>query len=180
MLETNFAFASATEILKSIRSKKISPVEITRLYLDRIERLNPQLNSYLTIASDQAIKTAKSAEQAVMQGDKLGPLHGIPISIKDLESTKGIRTTGGSLIFNERIPTKDSIVVERVKKAGAIILGKTNTSEFGLLGRTENLLGNPSRNPWNPEYTAGGSSGGSASALVAGLCPISLGSDGGG
>ena len=110
----------------------------------------------------------------------LGPLHGVPISIKDLELTKGVRTTSGCLVFKDRMPDEDSIVVERVKESGAIILGKTNTPEFGHRGTTENLLGDACRNPWNTERTPGGSSGGAAAALAAGLCAISTGSDGGG
>ena len=105
------------------------------------------------------MQRARDAEAAVARGDNLGPLHGVPISIKDLELTKGIRTTSGSLHFKDRIPDEDSIVVERVRKAGAIILGKTNTPEFGHKGTTENLLGDACRNPWNTERTPGGSSG---------------------
>ena len=180
MTETDLAFASATELRELVATKKVSPVEITRLYLDRIDDLNPRLNSYLTVTHDEAMRTARWAEAAVMRGDRLGPLHGVPISIKDLEATKGIRTTGGSLVYKDRVPSEDSVVVERVRGAGAVILGKTNTSEFGLLGRTENLIGDPCRNPWNPERTAGGSSGGAGAALVAGLCPLATGSDGGG
>ena len=120
------------------------------------------------------------AEQAVVSGESLGLLHGLPVSIKDLEMTRGMRTTGGSLIFKDRVPDEDSIVVERVRNAGAVILGKTNTPEFGLLGRTENRLGGPCRNPWNLARTSGGSSGGAAAAIAAGLCVLATGSDGGG
>ena len=116
----------------------------------------------------------------MMNGIDKGPLHGVPVSIKDLEMTKGIRTTGGSLIYRDRIPAADSTVVERVRAAGAIILGKTNTPEFGLLGHTQNLLGDHCRNPWNTELTTGGSSGGAGSSLAAGLCSLATGSDGGG
>jgi len=174
------AFTPATELRRLIATKQLSPVELVDLYLRRIQRLDGALHSYLTVAADQALEAARAAEAAVMQGDALGPLHGVPISIKDLESTRGIRTTGGSLAFEHRIPDKDSIVVERVRASGAIILGKTNTPEFGLLGTTENRLGEDCRNPWDPERTSGGSSGGAASALAAGLCAISTGTDGGG
>ena len=180
MTDSDLAFAPALEVRDLIAAKQVSPVEITELYLRRIESLDPQLNSYLTVTADEAMDAARSAEAAITRGEQLGPLHGVPISIKDLESTNGIRTTGGSLIYKDLVPTEDSVVVERVLGAGAVILGKTNTPEFGLLGRTENLLGEPCRNPWNTERTAGGSSGGAGAAVVAGLCSLATGSDGGG
>ena len=123
---------------------------------------------------------ARAAEAAVMRGDELGPLYGVPISIKDLELTKGIRTTSGSLVFQDRIPDEDSVVVERVRQAGAIPLGKTNVPEFGLIGANENRLGDHCRNPWNPDRTTGASSGGAGAAVAAGLCALATGSDGGG
>ena len=179
-INENLAFTPASELAALIADKQVSPVELTALYFERIERLDGQLHAYLTLCRDEAMQAAKDAENAVMRGDALGPLHGVPISIKDLELTKGIRTTSGSLPFKDRIPDEDSIVVERVKASGAIILGKTNTPEFGHRGTTENLLGEPCRNPWNTERTPGGSSGGAAAALAAGLCAIATGSDGGG
>lgn len=179
-MDENLAFAPASEQRRLIADKQVSPVELTALYLERIERLDPQLNAYLTVARDEAIAAAQASEDAVMSGEADGALHGVPISVKDLEMTKGIRSTSGSLPFKDRIPEADSAVVERVKAAGAIILGKTNTPEFGHRGTTENLLGDACRNPWNTERTPGGSSGGAASALAAGLCAISTGSDGGG
>ena len=177
---TNLAFEPATKLHEMIAEKEISPVELTRLYLDRIEKLNPVLNAYLTVDPDRALDAARQAEEAVTRGDELGPLHGVPISIKDLQITKGLRTTGGSAIFKNRVPKEDSIAVERIRAAGAIILGKTNTPEFGLLGVTVNKLGEGTRNPWNPDRTTGGSSGGAAAATVAGLCALAEGSDGGG
>ena len=179
-MDENLAFAPASEVTELIAGKQVSPVELVELYLSRIEKLDSQLNSYLTVSSDEAIQGAKSAEDAVVRGDDLGPLHGLPISIKDLEITEGIRTTSGSFIYKDRVPSEDSIVVERVRKAGAIILGKTNTPEFGLLGTTENRLGDHCRNPWNTGRTTGGSSGGAGAAVVAGLCSLATGSDGGG
>jgi aspartyl-tRNA(Asn)/glutamyl-tRNA(Gln) amidotransferase subunit A len=174
------AFTPATELRKMIAAKKVSPVELTELYFRRIDNLDKRLNNYLTLDHDGAMESARSAERAVMKGAKLGPLHGLPISIKDLEITKGLRTTGGSLAFKNRVPTEDSVVAERIKKAGAIVLGKTNTPEFGLLGRTENRLGDPCRNPWDPTRNTGGSSGGAGGSAVAGLCALAQGSDGGG
>ena len=179
-METSLAFTSATEIRRLFLNKELSPVELTRLFLDRIDAIDGQLNSYLTISAEEALDLAREAEKAMMNGIDKGPLHGVPVSIKDLEMTKGTRTTGGSLIYRDRIPTADSTVVERIRAAGAIILGKTNTPEFGLLGHTQNLLGDHCRNPWNTELTTGGSSGGAGSSLAAGLCSLATGSDGGG
>ena len=180
MTDRDLAFAPASEHLRLIAGKQVSPVELTQLYLDRIEELDGWLNSYLTVTADEALAGAREAEAAVARGDELGPLHGLPISIKDLELTAGIRTTGGSLAFKDRVPTEDSVVVERIRKAGAVILGKTNTPEFGLLGSTENRLGDHCRNPWNTERTSGGSSGGAGASVAAGLCSLASGSDGGG
>lgn len=175
-----FAFMDTTELVGKIKSKEASPVEAVDEYLDRIDKLNPKLNAFLTVAADEAREGAKKAEEAVMKGGDLPPLHGVPLAVKDLELTKGIRSTMGSLVFKDQIPEEDSIIVERLRKAGVIILGKTNTPEFGASGTTENKLGDHCRNPWNPERTTGGSSGGSGAALAAGLCPLATGSDGGG
>ena len=179
-IEENLAFAPATELKELIANKKVSPVEITQLYLDRINTLDGQLNSYLTVTSELALESARKAEKAVIDGDELGPLHGIPISIKDLQMTKGVKTTGGSLAYKDRVPDADCAVVERVLSAGAIMLGKTNSPEFGLLGANENRLGDPCRNPWNPERTSGGSSGGAGASVIAGLTSLATGGDGGG
>jgi aspartyl-tRNA(Asn)/glutamyl-tRNA(Gln) amidotransferase subunit A len=180
MLDEELAFAPAAELRDLIASHAISPVELTDLYLSRIQRIDGRLNSYLTIAAESARESAQIAEAAVMRGRTLGPLHGVPVSVKDLDLTRGIRTTGGSLAFADRVPDQDSLVVERLRSAGAVILGKTNTPEFGLSGTTENRLGEPCRNPWDPIRTSGGSSGGAAAAVVAGLCALSTGTDGGG
>ena len=180
MTDTELAFASATDLRGKIASKEVSPVELVDMFCDRIEALDSSLNSYLTVDREGALETAKAAEQAVMDGQDLGPLHGVPISVKDLEMTRGLRTTGGSLVFKDRVPEADSIVVERVRESGAVILGKTNTPELGLLGHTMNRLGDHCRNPWNTERTTGGSSGGAGAALAAGLCTVATGSDGGG
>ena len=179
-MDTNLAFTSAVELRKLIDSKSVSIVEVTQLFLDRIEEFNPKLNAYLAQRPDQALADARAAQEAVDRGDTLGPLHGIPISIKDLEATKDMNTTMGSAVFRDRATEMDSIVVERIRQAGAIVLGKTNTPEFGIKPSTENKLGDPCRNPWNIERTPGGSSGGAAAALAAGLCTVSQGSDGGG
>jgi aspartyl-tRNA(Asn)/glutamyl-tRNA(Gln) amidotransferase subunit A len=179
-MENNLAFSPATEVRRLIADREVSPVELTGMFLERIDALDGKLNSYLTVSADSALAEARAAEDAVMSGEELGPLHGVPISVKDLEMSAGIRTTGGSLLFEDRVPAVDSAVVERVKAAGAVILGKTNTPEFGLLGHTQNRLGDHCRNPWNTERTTGGSSGGAGASVVAGLCTLATGSDGGG
>ena len=179
-MDSELCFAPATELRSKIDDKEISIVELTQLFLDRIQLLNPKLNAYLTVCEEQALAAAQEAQKDIEQGNHRGSLHGIPISIKDLEMTQGITTTMGSLIYKDSIPSFDSVVVERVKESGAIILGKTNTPEFGQSGTTENLLGGPCRNPWDINRTPGGSSGGAASALAAGLCTLATGSDGGG
>ena len=157
MVDEALAFASATELLKLISTKQVSPVELTELYFSRIDRLDSRLNSYLLLTHDVAMDAAKAAEAAVMRGDDLGPLHGLPIAIKDTQMTKGVRSTTGALVFKDRIPERDAAIVERVRDAGAIMLGKTNASEFGLVGTCENRLGDDGRNPWNTDRTPGGS-----------------------
>jgi aspartyl-tRNA(Asn)/glutamyl-tRNA(Gln) amidotransferase subunit A len=173
-------YMPATELGAAIRAKQISPVEVTDAVLTRLERLNPKLNAFCTITAAAARAAAKEAEAAVMRGDPVGALHGIPVSIKDLVATQGVRTTHGSKLYEEFIPDEDAPVVERLKRAGAIILGKTNTPEFGHKAITDNLLFGPSRNPWSLEHTPGGSSGGAAAALAAGLGPLAVGTDAGG
>jgi Asp-tRNA(Asn)/Glu-tRNA(Gln) amidotransferase A subunit family amidase len=179
-MDSPLCFAPATELIKKIAAKEVSIVELTEMFYQRIEGFNPKLNAYLALCPDQALAEARQAQEAVQKGEPLGPLHGIPISVKDLELTRGIPTTLGSVVFRDRVPDFDSVVVERVRQAGAIILGKTNTPEFGQSGTTENKLGDACRNPWNLERTPGGSSGGAASALASGLCALATGSDGGG
>ena len=180
MVDEALAFAPATDLLKLIASKKVSPVELTENYFERIDRLDPRLNSYLLLTHDEALTSAKAAEKAVVRGEVLGTLHGLPISIKDAQMIKGVRTTNGSLVFKDRVPNRDAAVVERVRDAGAIILGKTNVPEFSLVGTCENRLGDHGRNPWNTDLTPGGSSGGAAAAVAACLSPLALGGDGGG
>ena len=180
--ERELSFTPAYELAEMIRSKKLSPVELTEVILKRIRELNPKLNAYLTVVEDGAMQAARDAERAVSAGDDLGPLHGIPVSLKDLVDTKGIRTTLGSVVFRNNIPQAEGPMVKRLKQAGAIIIGKTNTPECGL-GRgsqTENKLLGATRNPWNIDRAPGGSSGGAAAAVAAGISPLAQGSDGGG
>ncbi len=174
------AYASATDLLRLIAAKQVSPVELTELFLDRIERLDGRLHSFLLLTPDLAREQASAAEQAVQRGEALGLLHGLPIPIKDTQMTAGMRTTSGSVWFEDRVPERDDAVVERVRAAGAVIPGKTNASELGFVGTCQNLLGPDGGNPWNPDHTPGGSSAGAAAALAAYLCPLATGSDGGG
>jgi aspartyl-tRNA(Asn)/glutamyl-tRNA(Gln) amidotransferase subunit A len=149
--------------------------------LDRIARINPRLNAYVLVTAEQARKDAKAAERALgKKGAALGPLHGIPFSVKDLVITRNVTTTFGTPLYRDHVPTEDAPMVERLKKAGAIMLGKTNTPTFGWIGATHNLLFGVTRNPWNPERTPGGSSGGASAACAAGLAPLHVGTDGGG
>ena len=171
---------SASDLATAIRTKKLSPVEVVRFLLGRIAAINPKINAYVTITEDSAMAAAKEAEDAVMKGRQLGPLHGVPIAIKDTNFTKGVRTTMGSRLMEDFVPEEDSVHVERLKKAGAIVLGKTNTPEFAAKAVTENLVFGITRNPWNLERTPGGSSGGSAAAVAAGLAPLATGNDAGG
>ena len=179
-VDESLAFVDSVELLSLYSNREVSPVEVTELYIDRIERLNGKLNAFLECTFEQARQRAIEAEAEITKGKIKSHLLGVPLGIKDLEFTAGIRTTGGSLIFEDRIPDMDSIVVERIKSAGAVILGKTNTPEFGLLGETRNRLGEDCRNPWDMSKTPGGSSGGAAAALASGMCALATGSDGGG
>ena len=179
-LDESLAFASATELRALIADGQITSTELTELYLSRIEALDGQLHSYLTVTPEIALDQAAKADAATARGESLGPLHGLPISIKDLQMTKGVRTTGGSLAYKDRVPDANASFIDRIFDAGAVMLGKTNTPEFGHLGACENRLGPSCSNPWNPERTAGGSSGGAGAAIAAGLCALATGGDGGG
>jgi Asp-tRNA(Asn)/Glu-tRNA(Gln) amidotransferase A subunit family amidase len=160
-----------------IRDKEVSPVEVVDAVLARIDRINPRINAYCTVTVDHARAAAREAEAAVTRSGTLGPLHGVPYSLKDLTPTKGIRTTMGSKIFEHNVPSEDAILVERMRAAGAILLGKTNTPEFGIKPFTDNRLFGATANPWALDRSAGGSSGGAAAAVAAGLCPLAEGSD---
>ena len=186
MTDSDIAFASIEEIGKLFRKRKFSPVEVTKLMLARIERLNPKLNAYLTVTGELALAQAEKAEAELFapRGRKgyrdRGSLHGIPISLKDNIYTKDIRTTAGSKILKEFVPQRDAVVVSLLKEAGAIILGKTNLHEFAYGVTTNNPHFGRTRNPWDVSHIPGGSSGGSAAAVAAGLCYGSIGTDTGG
>ncbi len=156
MLEEALAFEPGWKLAAKLRDKDISSVELTELFLSRIERIDSQVNSYLTVTSELALSQARDADAAIAKDGLRSPLHGLPLSIKDLVVTEGIRTTRGSVAFRDWVPDADDIVAERVRASGAVFLGKTNTPEFGHRGSTENLLGEPCRNPWNVSRTPGG------------------------
>jgi aspartyl-tRNA(Asn)/glutamyl-tRNA(Gln) amidotransferase subunit A len=173
-------FATIETLSGLLAKKKISPVELTKLYLSRIERLNPKLNAFLTVASESALAEAQSAERELLRGKRRGALHGIPVALKDNISTRNLRTTMGSAILRDFVPREDATVVRKLRQAGAILLGKTNLHEFAYGVTSENPHYGAVRNPWNTERIAGGSSGGSAVAVAAGLCVAAIGSDTGG
>lgn len=173
-------FLPATGLAEAYRARQLSPVEVTEGVLRRIERINPAINAFVTVTADVAMEAARASERRFATGEIAGPLDGVPVGIKDLSPTKGIRTTHGSRIFADHVPEEDAPIVERLKAGGAVILGKTNTPEFGWKSPTDNPLFGPTRNPWNLERTAAGSSGGSAAAVACGLGPIATGGDGGG
>lgn len=170
---------TAVELRNHIQAKQLSPVEVMNAYLARIESEDKKWNAYVTL-NERALEEAKKAEAIIMKNEKVGLLHGMPIAIKDLTPTKGILTTYGSPVFKDYIPNHEPTFLKRVKAAGAIVLGKTNTPEFGHKGLTDNPLFGTTKNPWNEKLTPGGSSGGSAVAVAAKLAPFAEGSDGGG
>ena len=178
--DRELAFTPAYQLVEMMRRRELSPVELMELTLRRIEEINPKLNAYLTVAGESAMEGARKAEKELVSKSDVGLLHGIPVSIKDLNATKGIRTTMGSVAYKDFIPETEGTLLKRLKAAGAIIIGKTNTPEFGMAGSTENKLGDACRNPWNAEMTSGGSSGGAAAGVAAGISPLAQGSDGGG
>jgi aspartyl-tRNA(Asn)/glutamyl-tRNA(Gln) amidotransferase subunit A len=171
---------SLTEAARLVREKKVSPVELTRGCLERIERLNPRFNAFITVTAEPALQQAREAEAEIQRGHWRGPLHGIPIALKDLFDTAGVRTTAASALFKDRVPAQDGEIVRRLKEAGAVMLGKLNMHEFAYGGSTVVSFFGPVRNPWSAEHMAGGSSSGSAAALAAGLCYGAVGSDTGG
>lgn len=171
---------SAIELRRLIGSNELSPCDLVEDCIEQIETVNPKVNAIVTKNYDQARLEAENAAKAVLLGDSLPPLHGMPIVVKDLSDTKNLRTTYGSLCFTNHVPKNDSLIVEHLRNAGAIILGKTNTPEFGAGANTSNKLFGATGNPYNPTVTSGGSSGGSAAALACNMAPLATGSDLGG
>lgn len=169
-----------TEASQLFRAKKMSPVELTQDCLKRIERLNPKLNAFITVTAESALDEARRAESEILHGQSRGPLHGVPIALKDLVDTTGVRTTAASGLFKNRVPTQDAQLVWRLKAAGAVFLGKLNMHEFAYGGSSVTSYFGPIHNPWNLAFSPGGSSGGSAAAVATGLCLAAIGSDTGG
>ena len=171
---------SVTEAAAAVRERRISPVALVDAVLDAIARTQGTINAFVTVDADGGRSAAREAEAAVMRGASLGPLHGVPFSVKDLTWTRGLRTTMGSRLFEKFVPNEDAVPVARLRAAGAILVGKTTTPEFGHKPFTESPVSGISRNPWDLSRTPGGSSGGAAAAVAAGLGPLALGTDGGG
>ena len=172
-------FLTASQLSNLIETKEVSPVEATEAYLDRIEEVDPKLNSYITITGEQAIESARQAEQEIAAGKHRGPLHGVPMAVKDQFNTAGVLTTGGSSILKDNVPSEDATVIAKLKEAGAVMLGKLNMSEFAMAEIYNHPYGTP-RNPWDLERNPGTSSSGSGAATAAFLCSTSLGEDTGG
>jgi aspartyl-tRNA(Asn)/glutamyl-tRNA(Gln) amidotransferase subunit A len=174
---TNLSLSEASQL---VRSKKVSPVELTQECLSNIERLNPKLNAFISVTADSALAQAQKAEDELQRGRWNGPLHGIPVALKDLVDTAGVRTTAASALFKDRVPTQDAEIVRRLKAGGAVLLGKLNMHEIAYGSSSVISYFGPVRNPWAPDYMAGGSSSGSAVATAARLCYAAIGSDTGG
>ena len=178
MDKQDIPYLSASELSRLIESREVSPVEATEAYIDRIDELDFKFNAYLTVSRREAMEAAREAERAIASGEYLGPMHGIPVAVKDQFWSKGIRSTGGSRILADFVPEEDATVIANLKKAGAILLGKTNLTEFAITGFSHRF--STPRNPWNLEMYTGGSSSGSGAATAAFLCATSLGEDTGG
>jgi Asp-tRNA(Asn)/Glu-tRNA(Gln) amidotransferase A subunit family amidase len=177
---TALHLCDATELAARVRAREVSPVEVLDAFLQRIERLDPALHAFCTVPVEQARERAAHAEAVVLAGEEIGPLHGVPVAIKDLTPTRGIRTAFGSVLFEDHVPDADAVVVERTLAAGGIVLGKTMTSEFGHAASASSPRFGATLNPWDPTRSPGGSSGGSAAAVAAALAPVAEGSDAGG
>lgn len=179
-MSDDLCLMSASELAPHIRQREVSPVELVKAVLARIERLQPVLNCFITVCGDAALDEARRAEAAAMRGAAFGPLHGIPFTAKDLVNTRGVRTTFGSLLFEHNVPAEDAVAAARLREAGAILVGKTTTPEFGHKSLTDAPLFGRTRNAWSARRTSGGSSGGAAVAVAAGLAPLAIATDGGG
>src|SRR6202158_1911656 len=179
-MSEELCFLSAAELGTRIRRRVVSPVEITRAALARAERLQPELNCFITLCGDQAMADARQAEREVMTGQELGALHGIPFTVKDLVNTKGVRTTFGAVPYQANVPDHDAVAVARLRAQGGILVGKTTTPEFGSKCLTDSPLFGRTRNAWSDERSSGGSSGGAAVAVASGIAPLAVATDGGG
>ena len=177
---SELVWTPATELARLYRARKLSPVEVMDAVLGRLDTVDADINAFVTVTADQARRQAKDAEERFRSGDELPPLSGIPITVKDLTDTAGVRTAYGCKSHSANVPERDAISWQRLKQAGAILVGKTTTPEYGMLGVTESHLTGTTGTPWDPARTSGGSSGGAAAAVAAGVGPLALGSDGGG
>ncbi len=180
MADLELSYTPASELARMMRVGKVSPVEVVGNCLARIEAVNATLNCFCFVYPEEAMQQARAAEAAIRRGDTVGPLHGVPIAIKDFTPTKGKRTTLGSYAYENNVPDRDALIVERLRAAGAILVGKTTTPEFAHSGFTHSPLWGITRNPWNPAMTPGGSSGGSGAAVASGCVPLAEGTDMGG
>ncbi|HZO42092.1 MAG TPA: amidase family protein [Methylomirabilota bacterium] len=176
----DLCFTPAVDLARLYRARRASPLEVMQAFLARIDAVNPDVNAIVTLVRDAALGDARRATAVLRRGASLPPLFGVPVAIKDVTPTKGIRTTHGSKLFENHVPDEDALVVQRLRAAGAIVIGKTNTPEFAFGPNTVNNVFGATRNPWNLALTAGGSSGGSAAALATGMCPLAEGTDLGG
>ena len=179
MSDTRLHYLSIADTAAMLRAKQISPVEVAQAYLDRIDAHDGRLRAYITVMREQALAQAREAERDIQAGRYIGPLHGIPVAVKDIIYTEGVLTSAGSKVLSDHVPSDDSTIIERLRGAGAVLLGKLNLSEFAIGGTIDHPFGTP-RNPWNTDHSAGASSSGSGIAVAAGLCAGALGSDTGG
>lgn len=179
-MSTDLCFLSATELRERITSKKVSPPEIVSAVLARAEALQPELNCFITLCGDEAMAAAREAERKVMAGESLGLLHGLPVTVKDIVNTKGVKTTFGAVPYKDNVPAEDAVAVAKLRAEGAILIGKTTTPEFGSKCLTDSPLFGRTRNAWSAERSSGGSSGGAAVAVASGIAPLAIATDGGG
>lgn len=179
-MSESLCFLSATELADAIRHKRVSPVDITSAVLARAERLQPELNCFITLDAERAMESARQAERMVMAGEPLGLLHGVPFTVKDIVNTQGVRTTFGAAPLRDNVPQQDAVAVARLREQGAILIGKTTTPEFGSKCLTDSPLFGRTRNAWSAQRTSGGSSGGAAVAVASGIAPLAVATDGGG
>ena len=179
-MDDSLCALSAVEAARRIRDRSVSPVELVGAALARAQRLQPLLNCFITLCFERAMDEARAAEAALMRGEPVGLLHGLPLTVKDLVNTAGVRTTFGAVPFRDNVPAEDAVAVARLRAQGAILIGKTTTPEFGSKSMTDSPLFGHTRNPWNLDRTCGGSSGGAAAATAAGITALAVATDGGG
>lgn len=179
-MSNDLCFLSATELRDRINSKKVSPVEVVSAVLARAEALQPELNCFITLCGDEAMAAAREAERKMMAGEPLGLLHGLPVTVKDIVNTRGVKTTFGAVPYKDNVPTEDAVAVAKLRSEGAILIGKTTTPEFGSKCLTDSPLFGRTRNAWSAERSSGGSSGGAAVAVASGIAPLAIATDGGG